>query len=266
MHITHISEKLVTVFNKEYAAQYDGLYVEKDYRNECDIIEKIIQLQANIGSNSILDIGCGTGGHAIEFIKRNYEVTGVDLSPYMLEIAKIKSESIGLQHKIRWVCGDIRDFNTGIKYDVCIMMFSVIGYLVSNEDILAGLRNVRKHLKLGGLIIFDFWSGPAVITSPATDRVKEIKRKDSTIIRMGKTSLNIEKQVADVTFKLWEWKNKSLLSTSEEMHSIRYFFTKEIELFLLSTGFKLKKISSFPDVKSPIDVYCWNGLAIGIAV
>lgn len=256
----------MTVFNKEYAAHYDGLYQTKDYVKECDLIEEIIQLHSNIESQLILDIGCGTGGHAIELIKRKYEVTGVDLSPHMLKVAEIKTKALELQANNRWICGDIRNFDTGIKYDVCIMMFSVIGYLLTNEDILIAFRNIRKHMKPGGVLIFDFWSGPAVITSPSTDRIKEIKRKDTTIIRMGKTSLNIEKQIADVTFKVWECNDITPLKISEELHTIRYFFPKEIELFLSTSGFKLKKISSFPEINNQIDVNCWNGSAISIAV
>lgn len=56
------------VFGKEYTRAYDHLYQDKDYAKECDFIEAVFQ-KYSVGVKTILDLGCGTGGHALVFIR-----------------------------------------------------------------------------------------------------------------------------------------------------------------------------------------------------
>lgn len=59
---------------------------------------------------TILDVGCGTGRHALELAKRGYKVTAIDLSEGMLNVARAKAAIDGL--KIEFVQADATDFKT----------------------------------------------------------------------------------------------------------------------------------------------------------
>ena len=78
-------------FGAVYAQQYDLLYKDKNYDAEVALLERLFQAHALEG-NSVLDLGCGTGQHAIRLAKRGFDVTGVDRSPEMLRIARVKAE------------------------------------------------------------------------------------------------------------------------------------------------------------------------------
>ena len=66
---------------ENYAKTYEKESFTKGTIGECDFIEKEIGYNKDL---KILDIGCGTGRHAIELAKRGYQVTGIDLSDSML--------------------------------------------------------------------------------------------------------------------------------------------------------------------------------------
>ena len=83
-----------SVFNRAYADQYDVLYQEKDYESECAMIEEAFRRYSRIPVKSILDLGCGTGNHAIPMACKGYQVTGVDRSQQMLDRARSKLLSI----------------------------------------------------------------------------------------------------------------------------------------------------------------------------
>ena len=54
----------MTVFN-DYANMYDLFYKDKDYSAECHYVINLINKYSESPISSILDIGCGTGGHAL---------------------------------------------------------------------------------------------------------------------------------------------------------------------------------------------------------
>ncbi len=255
----------MSVFNEVYAGQYDGLYSSKDYQGECDLVENIVKRYASSKPATLLDIGCGTGGHAIEMGRRGYAVTGVDLSQHMLDLAAAKSGGLLPSKNSRWICGDVRHFETGCQHDLAIMMFAVVGYLSTNDDVLAGLRNVRRHLKPGALFICDFWNGPSVLAVRPTDRVREVMTDKGKVIRAASTTLDIARHTADVEFKLWTIEHDRLVSEVSETHHLRYFFPQEFALFLSCSGFQLQSLSAFPSLDNPLTSESWNALAVAIA-
>ncbi len=68
------------VFNKQYANAYDSLYQDKDYEKECDFIEAIFEKNKR-NPRTILDLGCGTGGHAIVLAGAIRLQESIDRSP-----------------------------------------------------------------------------------------------------------------------------------------------------------------------------------------
>ena len=140
------------VFGKEYADQYDTFYHDKDYEAECDLIEEVFRRYADKPVKSILDLGCGTGSHAISLARRGYQVTGVDCSPEMITQAKAKLQSQPLppQFQSQFLEGDVRSLDLDRQFDAVIMMFAVLGYQLTNDDVSNTLRTVCHHLKRGG--------------------------------------------------------------------------------------------------------------------
>ncbi len=235
------------VFNAPYAGQYDLLYAGKDYRGECDLIEAAVRRFAPDVPSSVLDIGCGTGSHAIELARRGYRVTGVDLSQSMLDQAADKASGLNASSRPAWLCGDARKFDTNALFDLGIMMFAVVGYLTTNDDVLEGLRNIRRQLKPGALFICDFWYGPSVLMVQPTDRVRVLETSNGRVIRSASTVLDVPHHTADVSFKLWALEGDRLVSETSETHHLRYFFPQEFALMLSAAGFTGGQHVGFPD-------------------
>lgn len=255
----------MSVFNEVYAGQYDDLYASKDYLGECDLIDEAIKRYAATKPITLLDVGCGSGGHAIELGRRGYAVTGVDLSQHMVNLAVKKSEELPQSQRPQWLCGDLRNFETGYQYDLAIMMFAVVGYLTTNDDVLTGLRNVRRHLKPGSLFICDFWYGPSVLAVRPTDRIREVTTPKGKVIRAANTVLDVVKHTADVSFKLWTLEHDRLVGETSETHHLRYFFPQELALFFSGAGFQMQSLSAFPSLDTPLTSDSWNALVVAIA-
>lgn len=256
------------VFGKEYADQYDIFYHDKDYEAECDLIEEVFRRYTDNPVKSILDLGCGTGNHAIPFAKRGYQVTGVDCSPEMITQAKAKLESqpSPLQIQPQFLEGDVRSFEMNRQYDAVIMMFAVLGYQLTNDDVSNTFRTVRRHLKKEGVFIFDIWYGPAVLAIRPGDKIREIPTTDGKVIRVASSELDVRHHLCEVNYRLKQTVGDSIVSNSNETHRMRYFFPMEIEMMLTCNEMKLENLTAFPDLEKPADETTWNVLGIGRVV
>jgi SAM-dependent methyltransferase len=90
--------------------------------------------------------GAGTGRIAIPLAEAGLDVTAVEVSEGMVERGAEKSEAV------EWVRGDMRSVKLGRRYGLAICAFNSFLCLLSVEDALAFLRNVREHLEPGGLL------------------------------------------------------------------------------------------------------------------
>lgn len=243
------------VFKKEYANVYDSLYQSKDYKKECDFLEKIFKKQGK-SVKTILDLGCGTGGHALILTKRGYRVTGIDQSEDMLKTARANAKKAGL--KIDYRRSSIQDLKLNRKFDAVIAMFAVMGYQADNEDMALACKNAKAHLKRGGSFIFDAWNGPAVLTDPPAQAVKDLKVGVKRVIRFTRPDVDMIAHTVDVNFQVIILKNDKIISETEETHKMRFLFPREMKYFLQVAGFTEINFMPFLKLRKKLSANDWN--------
>ena len=161
---------------------------------------------------------------------------------------------------------DIRSFQVEPSFDVALMMFAVLGYQLENQDVLAALGTARKHLRSGGLFVFDVWYGPAVLSQGPTERTKVIPTERGQILRVATGELDIGRHLCKVSYRLWKIEDGRSGDQTEETHVVRYFFPVELKLFLESAGFASLRLGVFPDFDRDPDTSTWNVLGVARAV
>ncbi|KAA0587183.1 SAM-dependent methyltransferase [Azospirillum lipoferum] len=253
------------IFGPAYAAVYDALYGEKDYAGETDLIARLFALHADGPVASVLDLGCGTGGHALPLAARGLRVTGVDRSPAMLARARVKAAEItsAAVAPPEFIEADVRTLRLGRVFDAAIMMFAVLGYQQDDEALLATLAAVRRHLPPSGLFLFDIWYGPAVLAQRPGDRVRMISQADGRILRTTRSDLDIRAQICRVDFHVLRLAGDRIVGEDRETHAMRFFFDRELGLALAACGFRLEALRAFPDVGREPDETTWT--VIGVA-
>jgi len=249
---------------KSYSNYYDLFYQNKNYCAEANFIDSLIKKYAKQNQKTILDLGCGTGGHAFLLAKKGYRVTGIDISEKMLYIAKGKAKKSKI--RVDFIKADVRNFDLNKKYDSVISMFAVMGYQTTNEDFKKALLNTYKHLKLGGLFVFDVWFGPTVLTERPEVRIQEFQQKGARIIRMATPELDPINQIVSVKYNILKINGKKVIVETEEVHKMRFFFIQELKLFLEKTGFKIIKICPFMNANREPQEGDWNISVVAKAI
>jgi len=245
-----------------YGKYYDLLYKNKDYKKETDYILKFIRKYKS-DTKSILDLGCGTGRHDLFLSRKGYDVTGVELSEEMYSAAVNNlNENSSKKYLLKFYKGDIRKIVLLRKFDVIISMFHVINYQTSNEDLEMVFQTVKKHLKKGGLFIFDFWYGPAVLSDRPEKRNLVMNNDSIEIKRSTLPEMNVNENLAVINFKV-EVKDKETLKVKKlkETHRMRYLFLPELEYIYKKFNMKNVHTGEWLTGKNLSDK-TWYGLTV----
>jgi SAM-dependent methyltransferase len=134
------------------AELYDRIYGDKAFVDEARAIRTIVE-HARPGARSLLDVGCGTGGHLVH-VREWIAVEGLDASESMLAVARRKLPDVALHH------GDMRNFAIHRRFDVITCLFSAIGYVRSTDELDAAVAMMARHLEPGGLLAIEPWFTP----------------------------------------------------------------------------------------------------------
>lgn len=135
---------------------YDKYNGDIDYGIWADFIEKLIDKHSSAGKPQlVLDLGCGTGRMTVELAKRGYDMTGIDYSPEMLDIARRSAESNGFGEKILWLCQDMTEFELYGTVDAAVCCLDGINHLTSRTQLDKCFSLVHNYLVPDGIFIFD---------------------------------------------------------------------------------------------------------------
>ncbi len=147
-----------TWFGPVYLALYDPVLQDRT-PGEVDAIERLLEIRPPL---KILDLACGQGRHSIELARRGYEVTGLDQSRYLLDVAAQRAAAAGVT--VRWVEGDMRQpLPVPGGYDVAVNLFTSFGYFADDADDLMVLRAVAVVLRPGGRFLLELLNGERIM-------------------------------------------------------------------------------------------------------
>jgi SAM-dependent methyltransferase len=103
-----------------------------------------------VGAETVIDLGCGTGIITLEFARLGYRMIGVEPSLPLLEVALQKPGADAVQ----WILGGAGQLGTP-GADLAIMSGHVAQFILNDADWHAALAGVRGALRPGGYLAFE---------------------------------------------------------------------------------------------------------------
>lgn len=224
-----------------YSQYYDLLYADKDYKSETSYVKSLLDKYSKVPVNSILELGSGSGGHAQFFSQYNISVTGLEKSEEMAALSRRKNIP-GFEPLV----ADITSFNLNNKFDAAVSLFHVVSYITDNTKLINCFQETNRHLKPGGLFVFDTWYTPAVLTQQPQVRIRRLEDNDMRVTRLAEPVIHHENNVVDVNYEIWIKNRKTdEINILHETHPMRHFGIPEIALLSKLTGFELITAESF---------------------
>jgi len=212
----------------DYAKTYDQEAFTQGSLQETDFIEQELGYDK---SKRILDIGCGTGRHAIELAKRGYKVTGIDLSESQLKRAEQKAKDKNLH--VDFQRADARNLEFANEFDLVIMLCEGAFSLMETDEMnFSILENATKALKNKGKIIFTTLNA----LFPLYHSVKDFMNNNLTEGQSDNNSFDLMTFRDHSTLELVDdYGNKKKPLTCNE----RYYAPSEITWLLKTLGYSI---------------------------
>jgi SAM-dependent methyltransferase len=236
-----------TWFGPAYLALYDDVLAQRTPA-EVDRIEALLQLRP---PRRILDLPCGQGRHTIELARRGYELTGVDLSPYMLGVARARAAASGV--RVRWLEGDMREPLAGESFDLVLNLFTSFGYFDDEADDRRVVGAAAAMLQPGGRFLLELINGQRVI-----DNFQE--REWFTI---GQTAVMERRSLDAPTHRMVVERTVSSTGGEEtSVHAVRLYSGQGVNAMLAAAGFG--RVDLFGDWDgAPLTAQSLRVLAVG---
>ncbi len=111
---------------------------------------------AEVGAKRVLDAACGSGGHALWLAHQGFTVIGADASPGMIALARQKAAATGLD--VPFVVAGLDDLqpanlDPATGFDAVLCLGNSLPHLLSQDDLVAGLRGMAGVLRPGGVVV-----------------------------------------------------------------------------------------------------------------
>jgi SAM-dependent methyltransferase len=212
---------------------------------EADLL-MIQQFAARCGS-PILELGCGTGRVLLPLAREGYQVTGVEVSSAMLEVARRKIDAEVLAGQVTLVQQDMRELVLDERFNLAFAAVNSFLHLRNTDEQLATLGRVRHHLNPGGLLLLDLFN-------PDLDRLLDFRgqvKLDKVMVapdtghrlmRFSNERVDVGQQTIDITYVVDEVDGAGNVQRTVFPFSLRYLFRYELELLLRHSGFAVEAI------------------------
>jgi len=198
-----------------------------------------------------LELGCGTGRILIPTAIAGCEITGLDISPFMLKKCQEKTgqQPKKVQELIRIVEGNMVDFNIDERFSLVTTPFRSFQHVISTEEQRRCLHCVHRHLDAGGLLILDLFHPflPALYESKyrsGTEDFSQRKLPDGTMLRRTHRTLAVhrDKQYFECEMVYHVLYPNGKKGRHVQSFPFRYFFRYEVEHLLELSEFRVREL------------------------
>lgn len=236
----------MSVFS-ELAKYYDAIYYKAAiYETESQKVSSLIEKYIRTRNRKLLDLARGTGTH-IKFFLGEYQVSGLDLAPEMLDIAKERYPHV------RFYSQNMIDFEIDDIFGAVICLYGSIGLVQTTPNLHQALRSFAKHMDNGGVLILTPWSNKADFKEHV---VSDIARKENVqVVRMEKVA-RLSEDTVDITYHYLIGENQQVSYFKGHHPPVGLFSLKEYEQGIMQAGFEITELYRGKEIQMGMAYVC----------
>ena len=219
---------------RDFARVYDEFMDQTPYDEWLLNILNIFKEYKIDKDAQVLDLGCGTGKMARKLAREGYQVTAVDNSMDMLEIAASEEDD-----HILYVLQDMVSLELPQQVDAAVSICDCMNYILEEEDLKEAFRRVREFLKEDGVFVFDMNSHYKYKEILEFNTFAE-DREDASFI--WDNFYDEEERINEYQLSLFIQNEQGTYNKYEELHLQKAYEQEEVVSFLYEAGFSSVRV------------------------
>ncbi len=132
------------------------------------------------GVKSVLDLACGTGNYSLQFARWGLDVVGIDYEEEMIKYAKQKAARQNIDN-VKFMVGDMRSLPDMPPFDAVICIGNSLVHLLTDEDLSAGLKEMYRLCKAGGLLVIQILNYNYILDQKVT-KLPDIRHQEKALL------------------------------------------------------------------------------------
>lgn len=198
---------------------------------------------AEEGGGRVLELGAGTGRVTAMLAKAGFDVTGVELSPAMLERAKARIARLRAPGTVRLVAGDMAELKVRGKFATVLVPFRSFNHLYTVDRQLAALRGIRARLTERGIAVIDLWNPDLALLAEEDGKLQIAYERTHPktrlrIVQRFRVRTDFARQIGYLEYFWDQYRGKRKVGSDRAPMRWRWFHRYEFEHLLARTKLK----------------------------
>lgn len=221
------------------------LYYEGEFHNQTEDVPLYREMARRTG-DPILEMMCGSGRVLLPLAEDGWSVTGVDISPAMLDVAHHKAAEAGLLPRTTLLQGDLRTLDLpAAHFSLAFIALNSFMHMEHVQDQLAALATIRRTLMPGGILILDLFNPDLERLSTEDGRVMlehQFELGERQIYKFASREVDLATQMMYVTYLYDDADTTGQVTRHTLRLSLRWLYRYELEHLLARAGFAIVSI------------------------
>lgn len=231
-------------YHQRFAAVYDTFYRRRNVGDEIALALDLLGMSDPLGVEyHVLDFGCGTGSHALAFVRRGIATTGYDVSDAMIAEARKKAKH-GDCPEVVFADGEFGQFCEAQgerRFDGAVSFFNVLNCLDSAHAMVQSLSLIRGILTPGARLLIDVWNGAAVFVNAPRPDVRHYSDDDDPdreMIRITIPTIDLIEQRCTLQYRVLNLnRGDGRFSEFESIHELHFLTPTQYRHIFELAGF-----------------------------
>jgi len=201
---------------------------------------------AELCGSPLLELACGSGRLLVPLARQGYELTGVDSSGSMLELAREALEQAGVAARCKLVQESMSRLRLGQKFRLAFIALGSFGHICTRQEQRQTLAAVRDHLTTGGKFILDISNEDARYMEHLSSQMLHQgtwQREDGALLtHLVSPASSLTKHLLELTHFYEEHRQGEAVQRTVITTHLYLFERNEVELLLEEAGFGITDV------------------------
>lgn len=238
-------DRLARYYDLEHADYVDDLAMHAGFA------------QASVSAAGVLELACGTGRCLLPMAAAGHEVTGLDVSATMLDIARSKAAAAGLAARVHLVDGDMRDFALNRRYGYVYIALNSLMHLDTQAEQGAAVACAGRHLAPDGRLVIDLFNPDVALPEPVTEgqlylHCLKTLPQGAYLLHFQSPTVDRARQLISMANYYDEIDAQGTVQRHVAPFTLRYLTAAELDLLIPATGLALEGLYGTYDL-DPFD-------------